>query len=301
MRQHFCFDWRNREGYFVTVHNADDNSAQCVEAKIYGIIFFRRREDGTTYDVATLNPRDMQNVKDFCLEQPKLVCGHKKTPQKQDEKAFILKDTSTYLCLDADAVGLEGPVYVKEGKLTPGKLFQAGYFNGGSIVANFECPMLGVSFQETKMFFLHTAIVQEGEYQQIMESLGAVKTTVEFEATVAAARDIVQQSEATLRFFEQFTAEDYQKLQERLEDIRKMAPKMRYQLLSRMVQDCKYYLNTTQHPKHLWAGSEWLHILVMRALWDSFDEKDKPEWCSLAEIRYYQVGMGQSYLNWLQW
>lgn len=69
----------------------------------------------------------------------------------------------------------------------------------------------------------------------------------------------------------------------------------RYQMLSRMEADCKYYLgNGGRHPKHLWADNEKDQIACMKALWHSFPEEGKPEWLTLEQIQDYEkqlVGM----------
>ena len=66
----------------------------------------------------------------------------------------------------------------------------------------------------------------------------------------------------------------------------------RYKLLSRMKNDCEYYLgNGNRHPKHLWAENEAEHIEIMRLLHQSFPEDKKPEWLSEADINNYEKAM----------
>lgn len=70
--------------------------------------------------------------------------------------------------------------------------------------------------------------------------------------------------------------------------------KFRYQLLSRMQSDCKYYLGNegkSRHPKHLWAGDEKEQIEYMKAIWDSFAENEKPEWLTYEDILEYEKQM----------
>lgn len=64
----------------------------------------------------------------------------------------------------------------------------------------------------------------------------------------------------------------------------------KYNLLSRMEQDCKYYL---QHPheNHLWAGNVEEHIEDMKKIYNSFPEEEKPEWLSMEEIETYEKEM----------
>jgi hypothetical protein BACCOPRO_01616 len=64
----------------------------------------------------------------------------------------------------------------------------------------------------------------------------------------------------------------------------------KYDLLARMDQDCKYYL---QHPheKHLWAGNVEEHIEDMKKIYNSFPDEGKPEWLSMEEIETYEKEM----------
>lgn len=69
-------------------------------------------------------------------------------------------------------------------------------------------------------------------------------------------------------------------------------PSFRYQLLSRMKQDCEYYLGYgNRSRKALWAEDEATQIASMRAIWNSFSEEDKPEWLSLEDISNYAKEM----------
>ena len=66
--------------------------------------------------------------------------------------------------------------------------------------------------------------------------------------------------------------------------------KFSYMLLSRLQQDCKYFLgNGCGHIKHLWAGEIDGQISKMKELWESLDIK--PEWLSMEEINTYETKM----------
>jgi len=66
----------------------------------------------------------------------------------------------------------------------------------------------------------------------------------------------------------------------------------RYRMLDRMRSDCEYYLGYgNRQPKNLWAGNEVAQIANMKALWNSFSEKDKPEWLSYEKIESYEKEM----------
>lgn len=65
-----------------------------------------------------------------------------------------------------------------------------------------------------------------------------------------------------------------------------------YKLLSRLQQDCDYFLNTGNE-KRLWAGSVDAQIAEMKKLWNSFPENKKPEWISYEDILSYEKRMKQ--------
>lgn len=75
-------------------------------------------------------------------------------------------------------------------------------------------------------------------------------------------------------------------------DILQHEKKFRYMLLSRMKSDCDYYLGYgNRHAKHLWAGNERDQIDCMKALWNSFSAKDKPEWLTWEQLLDYEQKM----------
>jgi hypothetical protein len=75
-------------------------------------------------------------------------------------------------------------------------------------------------------------------------------------------------------------------------DILKAEDTFRYQMLSRLKQDCEYYLNYgNRAKKHLWAGDEAEQILMMKELWKSFKEDGKPEWLTWEEVLAYEKGL----------
>jgi NAD(P)H-flavin reductase len=63
-----------------------------------------------------------------------------------------------------------------------------------------------------------------------------------------------------------------------------------YQLLSRLQQDCDYYLGFgNRAKKHLWAGDEAEQIAKMREIYNALSEK--PEWLTLEDIDRYEAAM----------
>lgn len=63
-----------------------------------------------------------------------------------------------------------------------------------------------------------------------------------------------------------------------------------YQLLSRLQQDCEYYLNAgARNKRHLWALDEAEQIQKMRELYAVLPKK--PEWITLADIEQYEAAM----------
>lgn len=77
-----------------------------------------------------------------------------------------------------------------------------------------------------------------------------------------------------------------------MKDILKAEKKFRYMMLDRMRQDCEYYFRIGGSAKVLWAGDEKQHIQNMKDIWNSFDEKDKPEWLTMEEIEQFASRMG---------
>lgn len=79
-----------------------------------------------------------------------------------------------------------------------------------------------------------------------------------------------------------------------IEAILKNEPQFKYMLLDRLRMDCEYYLGNegkTRHPKHLWAGNEKDQITVMKAIYNSFPDDEKPEWLSEEKILDYEKQM----------
>lgn len=71
-----------------------------------------------------------------------------------------------------------------------------------------------------------------------------------------------------------------------------MSETFRYQLLERMMMDCKYFLGYgNRHEKHLWAGNATDHIIAMQILWRSFPYGKKPEWLTWEQISEYATLM----------
>lgn len=69
-------------------------------------------------------------------------------------------------------------------------------------------------------------------------------------------------------------------------------PRFRYMMLSRMKQDCDYYLgNGNRSTNGLWAGDEKRQIDFMKTIWTSFPEEDKPEWLTWNDILEYERKM----------
>ena len=78
-----------------------------------------------------------------------------------------------------------------------------------------------------------------------------------------------------------------------MEDWKRYEPKFRYMMLSRMKQDCDYYLgNGGRSANHLWAHNEKDQIANMVALWKTFEPEDRPEWLTWDELFNYAHKMG---------
>ena len=73
-------------------------------------------------------------------------------------------------------------------------------------------------------------------------------------------------------------------------EIKQHDDEFKYRLLSRLQQDCEYFLgNGARHIKHLWADTAKEHINYMKEIWS--DLKIKPEWLTLEQIVEYQKSM----------
>ena len=65
--------------------------------------------------------------------------------------------------------------------------------------------------------------------------------------------------------------------------------KFQYMMISRLKQDCDYYLgNGNRSVKYLWAGSESEQIQEMKDRYNSFSEDKKPEWLTYDDILRYE-------------
>ena len=65
--------------------------------------------------------------------------------------------------------------------------------------------------------------------------------------------------------------------------------KFRYMMLSRLKQDCEYYLgNGNRSTKYLWAGSEKDQIQEMKDRYNTFSADKKPEWLTWDDILRYE-------------
>lgn len=74
--------------------------------------------------------------------------------------------------------------------------------------------------------------------------------------------------------------------------IENSSTKFKYQLLSRLKSDCNYYLGYgNRNDKNLWSGSAEQQIVDMKALLESFDRPNKPEWLTIMDIWEYEIKM----------
>lgn len=65
-----------------------------------------------------------------------------------------------------------------------------------------------------------------------------------------------------------------------------------YQMLDRLKQDCEYFLGAgNRQEKSLHQGSIEKQIEYMKALYNSFEKDEKPEWCNMQDIKNYKLRM----------
>ena len=68
--------------------------------------------------------------------------------------------------------------------------------------------------------------------------------------------------------------------------------KFRYMMLSRLKQDCDYYLgNCNRYSGHLWAKNEADQIQEMKDRYNTFLDDKKPEWLTWDDILRYEILM----------
>lgn len=79
-------------------------------------------------------------------------------------------------------------------------------------------------------------------------------------------------------------------LKKTIADFQKSGNEFCYMMLSRMQNDCLYYLEYgNRNNKHLWAKNEYDQIELMRMLYDILPEK--PEWLAKEQIEEYAEKM----------
>lgn len=72
------------------------------------------------------------------------------------------------------------------------------------------------------------------------------------------------------------------------------ADNFKYQMLDRLRCDCNYFLGYGNRSKNcLWSGNVVDHIADMKALYNSFPEKEKPKWLTMDQIEEYEKKMQQ--------
>lgn len=77
-----------------------------------------------------------------------------------------------------------------------------------------------------------------------------------------------------------------------IDELVKQPNKFKYQMLDRLKSDCEYFLgNGHRNEKDLWADNVEEQIAIMKALWNSLEEK--PEWLSMKDIENYEKEMKQ--------
>lgn len=65
-----------------------------------------------------------------------------------------------------------------------------------------------------------------------------------------------------------------------------------YRMLGRLQHDCEYFLgHGNGYEGHLWAKNVDEQIAEMKKIYNSFSEKEKPEWLSMDKINEYEKKM----------
>lgn len=68
--------------------------------------------------------------------------------------------------------------------------------------------------------------------------------------------------------------------------------KFHYQMLSRLIEDCKYYLgHGNRNKKRLWANDEKTQISEIKKIYKGFSKSKKPEWLTWEQILEFEKQM----------
>lgn len=79
---------------------------------------------------------------------------------------------------------------------------------------------------------------------------------------------------------------------EELKELLSQDNRYKYMMLDRLIQDCKYYLGYGNRcSKHLWAKDEHKQIELIKGLYNSFSEDEKPNFITMEDIKYYKKQM----------
>ena len=68
--------------------------------------------------------------------------------------------------------------------------------------------------------------------------------------------------------------------------------RFKYMMLDRLRSDCVYFLGYGHRSERsLWAKDKFLHIELMKAMHNSFSDREKPEWLTYAQILEFEKQM----------
>ena len=88
------------------------------------------------------------------------------------------------------------------------------------------------------------------------------------------------------------TDTQFMEVEMKREELATMNKVFREQLLGRLESDCKYYLGLgNRNADNLWAKEEQDQIQVMKMLYESFADDEKPDWITMADIERYEEEM----------
>ena len=68
--------------------------------------------------------------------------------------------------------------------------------------------------------------------------------------------------------------------------------RFKYMMLDRLRSDCNYFLGYgNRSDNSLWANDRFLHIELMKAMHNSFSDREKPEWLTYGQILEFEKQM----------
>lgn len=73
-----------------------------------------------------------------------------------------------------------------------------------------------------------------------------------------------------------------------MNSILKLPTELRCDILDCLIQECGLYIRYGRNPDMLSTGTVEKQLLLIKIIWNSLADQDKPEWCSDNLIKEYE-------------